>query len=135
MFWSVLTAPCCLVSVDCSCLIGCKWLREDIAFNILPILQQIFACLSKTVIKALKQQVKIVQTFFISHLATLRPTLGRWQGGSSTHPMLITALFQVRPEDHREPHNEVGSQSVTERISGIYAANLPILSVTSYPTA
>ena len=48
--------------------------------------------------------------------------------------MLITALFQVLPEVHRERHNEVGSQSLTERISEIRAGNLPILSVECYLT-
>ena len=44
--------------------------------------------------------------------------------------MLITALFQVRPEGYREHRNEVGSESLTKRISGIRAGNLLILSVT-----
>ena len=57
--------------------------------------------------------------FFISQLATLMSTLGRWQGGSLTQPPLITALFQVRSEGHWEPHNKVWFQSLTERISGI----------------
>ena len=52
-------------------------------------------------IKTIKQIVKFVHTFFfVSHLPTLRPTLGHWQGGSLTHLMLITALFQVQPEGH-----------------------------------
>ena len=50
---------------------------------------------------------------FINHLAALRPTLGHWQGGNLTYPMLITALFQARAEGHWEPCNEFGSQSRT----------------------
>ena len=92
------------------------WSCEDIGLEILLILQWIFACLSKTAIKKTKQNVKFVQTFFISHVAALRPTMGHWQGGSLTHSMLISALFQVRPEVHREPRNNVGSHSITECI-------------------
>ena len=33
--------------------------------------------------------------------------------------MLITTLFQVRPEVHRKPRNNVGSHSMTKRISEI----------------
>ena len=42
--------------------------------------------------------VKFVRTFFISHLAALRPTLSHVLEGSFTHSMLITAAFQVQPE-------------------------------------
>ena len=48
--------------------------------------------------------------------------------------MLITTLFQVRPEGHREPRNEVGFQSLTGRISGIQAGNFPILNIICHPT-
>ena len=69
-----------------------------------------------------------------SHFAALRPTLGHWQGGSITHSMLITTLFQVQPKVHREPCKNVGSHSMTEHISGIRVGILPILNVTCYPT-
>ena len=61
---------------------------------------------------------KVCQTFFISHLAVLRPTLDHWQGGSFTQPMLIRTLFQVWPEDHLEPRNEIGSQTLTSALVG-----------------
>ena len=48
--------------------------------------------------------------------------------------MLITTPFQVRPEVHREPLNNVVSHSMTERIGGIRVGNLSILNVTCYPT-
>ena len=49
--------------------------------------------------------------------------------------MLIVTPFQVRPESHWEPRNEVGSQNLTECISGIRAGKLilPLLSVTCSP--
>ena len=72
--------------------------------------------------------------FFISRLTTPRPTLGHWQEGTLTYSMLITTLFKVQPESHREPRNEVGSQSLGESISRIRARNLPNLNVTCYPT-
>ena len=68
-----------------------------------------------------------------SHFATLRPSLGHWQGGSLIHSLLIKTLFQVRPEVHREPCKNVGSHSMTEHISGIRVGTLPILNVTCYP--
>ena len=78
----------------------------------LPILQRIFACLLKTAIKTLKKKKILFKLFFICHLIALRPTLGKWQGGSFTHLMLITTLFQVPPEGYREPRNEGGSEWV-----------------------
>ena len=110
------------------------WSCVDMGLEILPILQRMFACYSKTAITTIKQNVKFVQTFFINHLIAIRPTLGHWQGGSLTHPTLITTLFQARPERHGEPCNAVRFQSLTERISRIRAGNLPILSMTCYPT-
>ena len=41
---------------------------------------------------------KVCSNFFLSVV----PILGHWQGGSLTYPMLITALFQVRPDGHGE---------------------------------
>ena len=52
--------------VYCNCLIVALWSHEDIGFEILPVLQRIFACLSKTAIKIMKRNVKFVQTFFLS---------------------------------------------------------------------
>ena len=42
------------------------------------------------------------------------PTLGHCQRESLTHPMLITAFLQCRPEGHQEPRNKVGSLSPVE---------------------
>ena len=51
-------------------------------------------------------------------MAVSRPTLGHSQEDSLTNPMLITAFVHVRPEGHREPHNEIGSLSPAERLAG-----------------
>ena len=52
------------------------------------------------------------------YLAAPRPTLGHYQGGSFTHPMLITCILHIRPEGHRESRSEVGSLSPAERLVG-----------------
>ena len=93
------------------------WSQEDIGLEIMPVLQWILIFLSKTAI-TLKQNAKFAKLFFISHLAVLRPTLDHWQGGSFTQPMLIRTLFQVWPEDHWEPRNETGSQTLTSALVG-----------------
>ena len=56
--------------------------------------------------------------FFNCYLAAQRTTLGHYQGGCFTHPMLITAFLPIRPEGHREPRNEVGSLSPAEHLVG-----------------
>ena len=68
-------------------------------------------------IKKTKQNVKFVETPLMRHLAALRPILGHWKRGSLTHAMLITTLFQVLPEVHRQTRNNVGSHSMTEQDS------------------
>ena len=60
----------------------------------------------------------ILYGVFNCYLAVPKPTLGHYWGGSVTHPMLITELLHVRPKSHREPHNEVGSLSLAERLLG-----------------
>ena len=122
-----------LVSALYNCLIGCivitrgyrPWNTANTTADI--------CLLTENSNKIPKQNVKFVQTFFISHLVALRATMGHWQGGSHTHPILITKLFQVWPEGHRKPRNEVGSQSLNEHISGIWCREPPILSITFYP--
>ena len=80
-------------------------------------------------------QQEIASFFFsVAHSATPRPTLGLWQEGRLTQPMLITSLLLFRPEGHQEPHNKVGSQSPAECISGIRIRNLPIQSLSHNPT-
>ena len=39
-----------------------------------------------------------------------------YHGDSLTDPMLITVFVHVRPEGHREPRNDVGALSPTERL-------------------
>ena len=123
-----------LVSVQLIAWLVALWSREYIGLKILALLQWIFVSLSKVAIKQRNKIYNLFKLFFISHLAALRPTLGHKQGGSLTHLMLITTLFQVQPVCQKEPRNKVGSQSLTESISGIRATNLPILSITCYPT-
>ena len=79
-------------------------------------------------------EAKLLTLFSIIHLAAVRPTFGHWKVNRLNHPMLIATLFQVRPESHRGPRNEVGSQNLIECISGTRPWNPPILSVTCYPT-
>lgn len=68
IFWSVITTPCsftekkvirfsevALVFIYCNFLIGHLWSRKDIGLEMLPLLRQIFACLSKMATKTLKQ--------------------------------------------------------------------------------
>ena len=76
-----------------------------------------------------KNETKFAQTFFISHLAALKLTLDHLQGGNVTHSKLITTLFQIQPEVHRDPCDEVGFQSLIKRISRIRKRNIPIFSV------
>ena len=49
------------------------------------------------------------------------PSLGHYQGGSLTHPMLIICVLHIWPEGHGEPCNEVGSLSLTECLVGFEA--------------
>ena len=132
MFWSVLTAPCYFsekkLQVFGSSLGNCpsQWpnrLHYD-----------------RVKISALKycqyysRYCKVYSNFFINHSAALRPTLGHWHGGNLSHHMLITTLFPVRPKVHWEPRIGIGFQSLTKRISVVWAGNLPILGLTYYPT-
>ena len=56
--------------------------------------------------------------FFNCYLAVPRPTLSHSQGDSLTNSMLMTAFVHVRPEDHRETCNEIGSLSLAECLAG-----------------
>ena len=56
--------------------------------------------------------------FFYVFLAAPRPALGHYRGSSLIHPMLITCTLHIRREGYREPRNEVGSLSLTERLVG-----------------
>ena len=57
--------------------------------------------------------VSICSTFVIA-IWLSHGQLRAFSRESYTNPMLITAFAHVRPEDHREPHNKVGSLSLTE---------------------
>ena len=59
-----------------------------------------------------------VYFLFNCYLAAPRPTMGNFWGDSLTHPMLITAFLNFRPEGHREPRNKVGTLSPAERLVG-----------------
>ena len=122
-----------LVSVHCNCLVGrIVIMREYWSGNTANATVDI-CLLAKNDNE--KTETKCLFTLvFITHLAALRPTLCHWQGGSLTHSMLITTLFQSQPGIHWEPRNEVESQSLTKRISGIRTGNLAFPSVTRYLT-
>ena len=57
--------------------------------------------------------------FFLNcYLAVPPPALGHYWGGNLTHPMLITCVLHIWPEDHWEPRSEVGSLSLAECLVG-----------------
>ena len=70
--------------------------------------------------------------FYLYYLRAPRPTMGHWRGDSLTHPILIAALYQVWPEGHREPRNEVESHKPVP--AHWLNQNLLILSLTRYAT-
>ena len=118
-----------LVSVHCNCLIGhiiIVWgYRSRYTANTTVGIYFLIKNVNK---------ITEAEIFFVGYLAALRPTLGHWQGSSLTHPIFITTVIKVRSEGHREPRSEVRFQSLAKCISGIRARNLPIQSVTCYPT-
>ena len=63
--------------------------------------------------------------FFNCYLAAPRPTLGHCRRDSLIHSMLISAFLKLRPEDHWEPHSEVGSLSPAERLVGFELETFP----------
>ena len=63
-------------------------------------------------------ELLIFLVFFNCYLTVRWPSFGHSQGDSFTNPMLITAFVQVWPKGHREPRNEVGSLSSTDRLLG-----------------
>ena len=139
IFWSVITAPGCfpekkitrflkvvLVPIHCNSLIICIVIARVYHPWNTPKTSADICLLTENSNKNTEAKCKVC--------SALGLTLGHGQEGSLAHPILITTQFQVRPEDYCEPLNEVGSQSLTERISGIRARIFPILSVTCYPT-
>ena len=53
---------------------------------------------------------------FIYYLAFPRPILGHYRGDNLTDAVLITAFLNFYREGHREPRNEVESQSLAKRL-------------------
>ena len=66
----------------------------------------------------------ILSAFFNCYLAAPQPTLGHYQGGSLTHPMLITCILHIWPEGQQESHSEVGSLSPSEHLVGFEPGTL-----------
>ena len=140
MFWSVLTATCCFSEKKLEvlwsslglivCIVIVKgyqpWNTANTTADIYLLVENSY--------KNIATKCKVCSNILINHLAALRPTLGLWHGGNLSHHMLITTLFQVRPKVRWDPCIEVGFQSLTKRISGIWAGYLPILSLMCYPT-
>ena len=54
----------------------------------------------------------------LSTLAAPSSTLDRYRGDSLSYPMLITAFYHIRTEDHNEPRNEVEFINPAERLVG-----------------
>lgn len=67
-------------------------------------------------------------------MAASRKPLDHWQGGSLSHPMSITALLLIWPEDQRKLFNKVWFQRPHERINGIWVENLLTFIVKCHPT-
>ena len=65
-----------------------------------------------------KNLVPFKRWYFLLTAIWPRPTLGHYQGGNLTDPMLITYVLHIQPEGHQEPCNEVGSLSSAERLVG-----------------
>ena len=101
------------------------WSCEGIDLAILPLVQHIFAWLSKTAIKTLKQKVKFVQTFFYQVFGCPKINFGPRTQRQSHSPNVNQSIFKYHPKVG-------GSESLTERIIRIRARNLSILSVTCY---
>ena len=119
-----------LASVPCNFLTGCIVVaRRYRSWNTTNTTTDI-CLLVKNCNKNTETKCKVCSNFFLSAVWTL----SHWQGDNFTHLMLITMLFHVQSGGHQEPWNEVGSQSLTKGISGIWAGNLPIPSVTCNPT-
>ena len=62
--------------------------------------------------------IVILRFFFNCYFVAPQPTLGHYQGGSLTHPMLITCILHILPEGHQELHGKVGSLSLAEHLVG-----------------
>ena len=136
MFWSVLTASCCFSEKKLQvfwssigltvCIVIARgyqpWYTTNATVDIYLLVENSY--------KTIETKCKVSSNFFINHLAAVRPTLGHWHGGSLSHHMLITTLFQIRSKVRYEPRIEIGSQSLTKGISGIWAGYLPIMSLT-----
>ena len=59
-----------------------------------------------------------IEVFFNSYLPAPQHTLGNSQGDSLPNPILITAFYLLRPEDHQQPRNEVGYLSLARCLEG-----------------
>ena len=135
---ALLTALCCVLEKKLSSFLKCSWYLsiwiawslalwscEGIDLAILPLLQHIFAWLSKTAIKTLKQNVKFVQTFFYQVFGCPKINFEPRTERQSHSPNVNQSTFKYYPKVG-------GSQSLTERIIRIRARNFLILSVTCY---
>ena len=80
-----------------------------------------------------KTKHKVCSNFFSQPFGCTKVNFGSLTR-RQPHSMLITVIFQVRPEVYRDPPNKVGSHSMTKCISEIQAGNLPILNATCYRT-
>ena len=75
-----------------------------------------------SIFKYNQPKTKIPRSIFLNcYLVAPRPTLRHYWGGSLTHLILVSAFLHIRPEDHREPRNEVGSLSPAKRLVGFDA--------------
>ena len=80
------------------------------------------------------KKCKVCWNFFYQSFGCTKAKFGLLTRRQSHSLVLITTLFQVRPKANREPCSNVGNNSMTERISEIWAGKLLILNVTCCPT-
>ena len=60
----------------------------------------------------------LAKHFFNCYLASSRPALDYYWGGTLTYPMLSTAFERLHPEGPQEPHSKGGSASMTKQLMG-----------------
>ena len=108
---ALLTALCCLLEKKLSSFLKrpwylpiwiawsvALWSREGVDLALLPVLHHIFACLSKTAIKTLKQNVKFVQTFFYQVFGCPKINFGPMTWRQSHPPSFNPNTFKYDPK-------------------------------------
>ena len=71
-----------------------------------------------------------IEKIFIEKFSCSKANFGllHWQGRNLAYSMLITVLYHIWSQGHREPCNEIGFQSLVKHIVGIWTWSLWIWS-------